>query len=361
MQLDDARSVIEFDGCELDARIRPEPFNPPIRQESLTPPRLYFDDDVSTTNLSGGETVILPTVRIREESLTPPRLTFDDPAILPSTRKRRASGPIDENEGDEEDGGWEDELHEHLLPAVEIRSWLDLREQIKADMKKHHKSMPLTEINQLMILRNFATLRIKGYGRIQASLQVAEAWYDKKHNCTHFARRIRSLARYYQVFEQLPKDNRGGLKNVHSLLTDEAVQIAARAWLTEQPVGSITPQKFQQGLNSDVFPSLGISFKKPLCERTARRWLVKLGWTRTVIRKGVYMDGHERDDVIKYRSEVFLPKMKEYERRMASYEPDGKGGMKRIEPNLAPGEKELIAEFQDEMCCQANEHVSSAW
>jgi len=73
------------------------------------------------------------------------------------------------------------------------------------------------------------------------------------------------------------------------------------------------------------------------------------------------MDGHERDDVIKYRNEVFLPKMKEYERRMASYEPDGKGGMKRIEPNLAPGEKELISEFQEETCCQANEHVSSAW
>ena len=38
MQLDDAYSVIEFDGCKLDARIHPEPFNLPIRQESLTPP-----------------------------------------------------------------------------------------------------------------------------------------------------------------------------------------------------------------------------------------------------------------------------------------------------------------------------------
>lgn len=354
--------VVEFDGCEHDARIRPEIFDPPIREESLTPPPLHFDDDMPMDSVAGYEDSELPAVRIREESRTPPRLTFDDPEILRDTHKRRASGSGDEdNQEEETEDGWEEELHEHLIPSVEIRSWLDLQRQIKADMKKHHKSMTLPQMNQLMILRNFATLQIKGHGHMEASRQIAEQWYDKKHDGIHFARRIRALARYYQVFEQLPKDNRGGLKNARSLLTDEAVQTAARSWLTEQSVGSITPQKFQRGLNTVIFPSLGISLKKPLCERTARRWLVKLGWTRTVIRKGVYMDGHERDDVIKYRSEVFLPKMKEFERRMARYEPDGKGGMKRIEPDLNPGEREIIAEFQDETCCQANDHVSSAW
>jgi len=111
-------------------------------------------------------------------------------------------------------------------------------------------------------------------------------------------------------------------------------------------------------LNESILPSLGMSPSKPLCERTARRWLVKLGWTRTVLRKGVYMDGHERADVVEYREKVFLPKMKEFERRMAKYEgPE----LKRIEPNLLPGELELIAEFQDESCCQGNDHKSTAW
>lgn len=31
------------------------------------------------------------------------------------------------------------------------------------------------------------------------------------------------------------------------------------------------------------------------------------------------MDGHERVDVIKYQQDEFLPKMKEFERRMACY------------------------------------------
>lgn len=43
---------------------------------------------------------------------------------------------------------------------------------------------------------------------------------------------------------------------------------------------------------------------------------------------------------------------------MAQYEgPD----MKRIEPNLLPGEREVITEFQDKTCCQANDFLSSAW
>lgn len=70
------------------------------------------------------------------------------------------------------------------------------------------------------------------------------------------------------------------------------------------------------------------------------------------------MDGHECENVMKYRNSIFLLRMQEYERCMAHYEgPD----LKHIKPILAVGEKGLIAEFQDETCCQANEHVSSAW
>jgi hypothetical protein len=70
------------------------------------------------------------------------------------------------------------------------------------------------------------------------------------------------------------------------------------------------------------------------------------------------MDGHKRADVVEYREKVFLPKMKEFERRMARYEgPE----LKRIEPDLQPGEVELIAEFQDESCCQGHDHKTSAW
>lgn len=92
-----------------------------------------------------------------------------------------------------------------------------------------------------------------------------------------------------------------GVANARSWLHDESVQARARDWLTAQPTGKVTPRAFQRAINAIIFPDLNIVTKKPLSERTARRWLIKLGWRRTVVRKGVYMDGHEREDVVKYR------------------------------------------------------------
>lgn len=158
--------------------------------------------------------------------------------------------------------------------------------------------------------------------------------------------------------EQLPIEKRGGYKNARSILKEESVRTAARAWLTSQKVGSITPAKFCNGLNTEILPGLGISLKSPFCTKTALRWLVKLGWVKTTLKKGVYMDGHERKDVVKYRQLVYLPKIAEYQNRMAKYEgPD----LKKIEPNLKDGEKEIIAVFQDESCCHANEFQTTAW
>jgi hypothetical protein len=35
--------------------------------------------------------------------------------------------------------------------------------------------------------------------------------------------------------------------------------------------------------------------------RTARRWLNKMGLVHDTIKKGVFVDGHEREDVVQYR------------------------------------------------------------
>ncbi|KAF9439839.1 hypothetical protein P691DRAFT_784600 [Macrolepiota fuliginosa MF-IS2] len=88
------------------------------------------------------------------------------------------------------------------------------------------------------------------------------------------------------VFEQLPMEKQGG-DHAHSLLKDGAVHSVAQTWLSEQPNGM-------------------------------------LGWFHTIVRKGVYMDGHKRDNVVEYWNTVFLPKM-EFEKQMAHYIPDASG------------------------------------
>ena len=316
--------------------------------------------------------------QVREESTSEIDHSEAPQLSLMAPRKRRrmldeeiSAGNLDDDDddaehqqgSDEDLEPWEEELHDIAVETkVEIRGWKELREQIKDDLKKSHGRGTLTvsNLNQLNILRNFATLVLKGYRWIPASLEIANHWHDAAEPSPNFARRVRALARHYQTFEQLPQDHRGGSKNARSLLKDESVQTATRTWLTAQKIGTVTPLLFANGLNDSILPSLNISLTKPLCERTARRWLVKLGWTKQTLRKGVYMDGHERSDVVKYREEVFLPKMKLYERRMVKFDFD-KGKLHCTEPELEPGESVLIPVWQDESCFQANDYKKSAW
>jgi hypothetical protein len=114
-------------------------------------------------------------------------------------------GSTGDSETAEDLEDWEDELNDMVSPCVpEVRSWDILRQQINSNIKKNEKTLTLKAHNQLLIVRNFATLCLKGLGAINASLEIACQWHEK--GGAHFARRVRALARHYQVFDQLPKE-----------------------------------------------------------------------------------------------------------------------------------------------------------
>ena len=83
---------------------------------------------------------------------------------------------------------------------------------------------------------------------------------------------------------------------------------------------------------------------KPLCEATAQAWFKKLGWAMWEKKKGTYVDGHEREDVQKYRH-IFLSSIAKYQRRMETY--IGKD-MEIVHPplELRPGEKRIVLVVQ---------------
>jgi len=56
--------------------------------------------------------------------------------------------------------------------------------------------------------------------------------------------------------------------------------------------------------------------KQALSSQSARAWLLKLGWNWNVVKKGVYQDEHEKEDVKAYRQDVFLPRMKSLQPHM---------------------------------------------
>ncbi|KAF9455309.1 hypothetical protein BDZ94DRAFT_1205895, partial [Collybia nuda] len=62
--------------------------------------------------------------------------------------------------------------------------------------------------------------------------------------------------------------------------------------------------------------------KTTISLRTAQRWLHNMGWRYGQKKNGMYIDGHERPDIVEYR-EAFIERWKEYEKRMALFNNDG--------------------------------------
>jgi hypothetical protein len=90
------------------------------------------------------------------------------------------------------DDDWEDELDMRVLqPKSQICDWVALHEQINDDIKMI-KTLPQRQLNQLLIIRNFATLCLKGFPCTNASIEVARQWHEGEG--IYFARQIWALA-----------------------------------------------------------------------------------------------------------------------------------------------------------------------
>jgi len=127
---------------------------------------------------------------------------------------------------------------------------------------------------------------------------------------------------WYETRSPPPCPRRGRHVKRKSLFFHEGVALAVREYLNiamwrASPKGVCEAvAKHLQSKNSAV-NIMGIdevlcsSQKggKGVSERTANRWLLRLGWVYGRNKKG-YCDGHERPDVVEYREKVFCPRMK---------------------------------------------------
>ena len=96
---------------------------------------------------------------------------------------------------------------------------------------------------------------------------------------------------------------------------------------------------------------------KSISRATAKRWMKKIGYRWVKRHRGQYADGHEREDVVYYRQNVFLPAWYQYESRMRTWDKDG-----NEQPlNLAPGTKPVVPWFHDESIFYANDRRESQW
>ena len=99
--------------------------------------------------------------------------------------------------------------------------------------------------------------------------------------------------------------------------------------------------------------------QKAIKAYTASCWLLKLGFKQKEVKKGVYNDRHEREDVVAYRKEVFLLFLKSVESRLMQQD-------ENLQPNatkqvISCELQPLIMVTHDECTFNSNDGKQFVW
>lgn len=136
---------------------------------------------------------------------------------------------------------------------------------------------------------------------IEASRQVAVA----KGRGPYYGRVLRYWIQRFILDPTSLPTNAWGSGNICRLDTDDGLHEELQTYL--QGVGKyVKAEDLIEYLDQDdVKTRYGATTSISLA--TARRWMTKLGYRWTDTPSGQYVDGHEREDVVEYRQNVFLP------------------------------------------------------
>ncbi len=167
------------------------------------------------------------------------------------------------------------------------------------------------------------------------------------------ARCIRKWEGHFIQTGELLTYRQGKHIKLESLLNDEDFKEDCQAWLRQQKPELRSPENLKRYIEETLFLKLVSHIKKDtISEKTCRNYMHLWGYKYDERKKGVYYDGHERPDVVKYRKE-WLEKMFEYQKYMKVFDGDMLDVV--LETQLKPEEKELVQVMHNECHFYAND------
>jgi hypothetical protein len=160
-------------------------------------------------------------------------------------------------------------------------------------------------------------------------------------------------------------------------LLDEGTILFLRAHIAESKEGMTSQKLVHAIVNFWNIQNIGAgvnenAVRKTLDSSTARRYLKKHGFRWKDLWKGLYKDGHEREDVMDYRENEYLPLMSELKPKMVEFsiEPGPPGAQEPRRPPLIqahipdtiqPGERPIVPTYQDESTYHSNDGRTEGW
>ena len=242
-----------------------------------------------------------------------------------------------------------------LDEALEKVSQLAAVSVNRAHENRQSKMTKYDFIRYTCLMRYFSLMKL-GKRAMQSSLKVADLFPNKSRSYT--ARKIRKWAEFFVQNLALPGHSQGKHIKTKSLIYDEDVASKCRQFLKTHINDAITGQSFAYWVNNNLHIEANLPRPVAITNRTAMRWLHSIGMSYMKYTKGLYIDGHERPDVVSYR-DAFLERMSNYEKFFFKYE--GEDMATVINPDLHPGERPLILVTHDESCFSSHDGKTTIW
>lgn len=236
-----------------------------------------------------------------------------------------------------------------------------------------------TRTNHLLVFYNRLA---KGEGTKSASKEAATAW---SRSVSYYARQLRRWARVFEKTGQLPASMQGAHGKTLSLLDEPDIRIAMQTFLrsnkwamdpgklalfmkgdlpkiisdnyAREIANNEMPDGLARFLREDIFPKIGLSLIKPPTIRTMRRWMILEGFRWESFKKNKYIDGHDRDDVLQYRKDTFLPLLIKWRPRINEWEND----QQHVNKPVVAGKSRLVTVFHDESVFHSNDGQRMSW
>ena len=180
---------------------------------------------------------------------------------------------------------------------------------------------------------------------------------------------IRDWKSKYLENNEIPSSKHGKYIRSGVLWTNEDLNKKPTRYIRDHAAikgqANLTAGSFCHWVNEDLLPNetLEPGFPRKIGVETARKWMHEMGFMVLMSKKGTFVDGHERDDVVQYR--------KRFLRRMVA--------LGFLNTNNAPTEEakqaipddlecppqvvleKMVVFFHDESTFQCNDNQSTFW
>ena len=176
---------------------------------------------------------------------------------------------------------------------------------------------------------------------------------------------IRTWRKSYYANMGKFSDSKQGKHSRPYILDDEKLRHDAATWVrsnaSKKGEANMTAAKFCEWVNAELLPNASVPPGCPLNikPRTAVKWLHDLGFRPQMHKKGIYIDGHERSDVVEYRN-LFLRKLDILEQTHLP-PPSCSDGLTQFNVGNPEFRKHLVLIYHDECIFHANEGESILW